>query len=156
MPPTPILHPTTTYPGQPEYEDLLRWPFPPEPFYSGQVLELLKFDIPEKVLFGTCFTWVYRDAAGTSVGFGAVELCKEYEQFTGGRRHTYIPVIGVHPEFQGRGYGRAIVEHLVTEAVLFFHSPLNCLTGDTQEGFSDLLFLDVYSASTGRLNQTST
>ena len=87
--------------------------------------------------------WVYRAPTGDIVGFGTLDVCKDYEQFTGGKRHSYIPLLAVHPAFQKRGYGRSIVEHLSAEAVLIAQSP-----GD----FSDLLFLDVYTANQGAIS----
>jgi ribosomal protein S18 acetylase RimI-like enzyme len=137
------LNAMRTAPGQPEYQALLAWPFAAQPFYEGQVLRLLQNDIPHRVMYSFGLVWVYRNPAGDAVGFGALDVCKEYEQFTGGKYHSYIPLLAVHPAFQKRGHGRAIVEHLIAEAVLIAQSP-----GD----FSDHLFLDVYSANQGAIS----
>jgi ribosomal protein S18 acetylase RimI-like enzyme len=137
------LNAVRTAPGQPEYQSLLAWPFAAQPFYEGQVLRLLQNDIPHRVMYGVGLVWVYRNPAGETIGFGALDVCKEYEQFTGGKYHTYIPLLAVHPAFQKRGHGRSIVEHLITEAVWIAQSP-----GD----FSDLLFLDVYTANQGAIS----
>ena len=140
--PTP-LSAIRTDPSQPEYQALLAWPFAAQPFYEGQVLRLLQKEIPHRVMYGVGLVWVYRNSAGDTVGFGALDVCKEYEQFTGGKHHSYIPLLAVHPAFQKRGYGRAIVEHLIGETVLIAQS-----SGD----FSDLLFLDVYTANKGAIS----
>ena len=50
----------------------------------------------------------------------------------------YIPVLGVHPDFQGRGYGKKIVDHLIAEAALYHRIPCD---------ISDKFFLDVYTAN---------
>ena len=73
----------------------------------------------------------------------ALDVCKEYEHFTGGKYHSYIPLLAVNPAFQKRGYGRSIVEHLTAEAVLIAQSPAD---------YSDLLFLDVYTANRGAIS----
>ena len=118
--PQPItLQALRTSPGKPEYQALLSWEFEPEPFYRGQIPRLLQSDIPYRVNYGSGFVWVYRDTSNSIVGFGSLDLCKEYERFTDGKSHTYIPLLAVHPNFQGRGYGRRIVDHLIGEAVLF-------------------------------------
>jgi ribosomal protein S18 acetylase RimI-like enzyme len=51
--------------------------------------------------------------------------------------------LAVHPAFQKRGHGRGIVEHLIAEAVLLAQSPVD---------FSNLLFLDVYTANKGAIS----
>ncbi len=132
-----------TAPGEPEYQALLAWPFAAQPFYEGQVLRLLKQDIPHRVTYSFGLVWVYRDPDGNTVGFGTLEVCKEYERFTGGKYHCYIPLLAVSPAFQKRGHGRSIVEHLVTEATLIAQSPAD---------ISDLLFLDVYAANQGAIS----
>src|SRR5437016_3365448 len=66
--------------------------------------------------------WVYRDPDGNMVGFGTLDVCREYARFTGGKYHAYIPLLAVHPAFRGRGHGRRIVEHLVAEVVLLAQS----------------------------------
>jgi len=102
----------------------------------------LQNDIPYRVLFSFGLVWTYRDPDGNIVGFGTLDACKEYEQFTGGKTHSYIPLLAVNPAFQKRGHGRTIVEHLVAEAVLIAQSPAD---------FSGLLFLDVYAANQGAI-----
>ena len=132
-----------TAPAEPEYQALLAWPFAAQPFYEGQVLRLLRNDIPHRVMYSFGLVWVYRDPAGNTVGFGALDVCKEYELFTGGKYHSYIPLLAVNPAFQKWGHGRSIVEHLSAEAVLIAQSPSD---------FSDLLFLDVYTANRGAIS----
>jgi ribosomal protein S18 acetylase RimI-like enzyme len=137
------LNPVRTAPSEPEYQALLAWPFAARPFYEGQVLRLLQNDIPHRVMYNFGLVWVYRNPAGDTVGFGALDVCKEYEQFTDGKYHSYIPLLAVHPAFQKRGYGRSIVEHLIAEAVLIAQSPVD---------FSNLLFLDVYTGNQGAIS----
>ena len=128
------------HPAHSDYAATLAWPFPTEPFYVAQVLDLLRGDLPERVLFNSyCFVWLYRDSAGTPVGFGSLDVCDEYMEFADGRSHCYLPVLAVHPEHKGKGYGKQIIEHLVSESVLFHESP---------HDLSDLLLLDVYRANT--------
>ena len=74
-----------TGPGEPDYQALLAWPFAAQPFYEGQVLRLLRNDIPHRVLYSFGLVWVYRDPTGATVGFGTLEVSKEYERFTGGK-----------------------------------------------------------------------
>jgi ribosomal protein S18 acetylase RimI-like enzyme len=138
---TPQPSPLTaiaTAPGKPVFQAILAWPFADQPFFVGQVKRLLQRDIPHRVMYGNCMVWTYRDSAGNTVGFGTLDLCKEYERFTAGKYHCYIPLLAVHPAFERRGHGRSIVEHLIAEAVLFAQSAA---------GISDLLFLDVYAAN---------
>jgi len=137
------LNAVRTAPSQLEYQALLAWPFATQPFYEGQVLRLLQDGVPHRVKYSFGLVWIYRNPAGDTVGFGTLDVCKEYEQFTGGKYHSYIPLLAVHPAFQKQGYGRSIVEHLIAEAVLIAQSP-----GD----FSDLLFLDVYTANKGAIS----
>jgi ribosomal protein S18 acetylase RimI-like enzyme len=137
------LTPVRTAPGKPEFQAILTWPFAEQPFYEGQVKRLLQKDIPHRVMYGFCLVWVYRDPDGNVVGFGTLDVCKDYERFTGGKYHAYIPLLAVNPEFQKRGHGRSIVQHLIAEAVLIAQSPA---------GFSDLLFLDVYTANQGAIS----
>jgi len=112
------LTPVRTFPGEPDYQALLTWPFAAQLFYEGQVLRLLQHDIPYRVLYSFGLVWVYRDPDGHTVGFGTLDVCREYERFTGGKYHSYIPLLAVHPAYRGLGHGRRIVEHLVGEAVV--------------------------------------
>jgi ribosomal protein S18 acetylase RimI-like enzyme len=86
--------------------------------------------------------WAYRDRAGNIAGFGTLEVCKEYQQFTGGKFHFYIPLLAVNPTegFKRRGHGYSIVQHLIAEAVLFAQE-------NPADFLSDILFLDVYAAN---------
>jgi len=132
-----------TAPGEAEYQALLGWPFAAQPFYEGQVIRLLQNDIPHRVMYSFGLVWVYRDPDANTVGFGTLDACKEYDQFTGGKVHCYMPLLAVNPAFQKRGHGRSIVEHLIAEAVLIAQSPAD---------ISDLLFLDVYTANQGAIS----
>ena len=125
-------------PLQAEYKSLLDWPFPASPFYGPQTLDILRNDIPTRITYGTCFVWLFRNEDNEAVGFGTLDICCEYPDFTHGKSHLYIPVLGVHPHNSGRGYGRQIVEYLVRIATLIYQSKANLF---------DLLFLDVYQAN---------
>lgn len=138
-PPTPIpLTPIRINPGGPEYQAILTWPFADQPFFEGQVKRLLQEDIPRRVQDGFGLVWGYRDPSGNTVGFGTLDVCREYAQWAGGEAHSYIPLLAVNPGFQKRGHGRSIVQHLIAEAVLLAHNSAN---------LSELLFLDVYTAN---------
>src|SRR5262249_34013448 len=122
--PQPIpLTAVRTVPGEPEYQALLGGPFAAQPFYEGQVIRLLQHDIPHRVMYSFGLVWYYRDSDGNTVGFGTLDVCKDYERFTGGKHHCYIPLLAVNPAFQKRGHGRSIIEHLIGEAVLITQSP---------------------------------
>jgi ribosomal protein S18 acetylase RimI-like enzyme len=94
-------------------------------------------------MFGFGVMWVYHDPYGNRVGFGTLDVGKDYSQFTNGKVHCYIPLLAVHPAFQKRGHGSSIVDHLTAEAVLIAASPA---------GISDILFLDVYTANQGAIS----
>ena len=138
-PQTPIpLTSIRTAPATPEFQAIFSWKFSDETFYEKQILRLLKHDIPQRMLYGFCSTWVYRDPDGNAVGFGTLDVCKEYERFTDGKVHRYIPLLAVNPAFQKRGHGRSIVQHLIAESILIAQDPAN---------ISGFLFLDVYEAN---------
>ena len=137
VPLTPIL----VAPDNADYRSLLTWPFSDQPFFEGQVRRLLQLEIPQRILFGATRIWVYRDPTQNMVGFGTLQVSNEYEQFTGGHFHSYIPLLAVNPVFQKRGHGRSIVEHLIAEAVLLRMA----------SNLSDHLFLDVYTANKGAI-----
>jgi ribosomal protein S18 acetylase RimI-like enzyme len=132
------LTPTPIRPGEPEFEAIQAWKFPQEPFFVGQVKRLLTEDIPHRVIQGYGRIWVYRDPNGNTVGFGTMDLCKEYERATNGKVHCYIPLLAVNPQFQRLGHGRSILEHLIAEAAIF---------AMLVPALSDDLFLDVYTAN---------
>ena len=137
------LAPIRIFPGDEEYQALLTWPFAADPFYEGQVIRILQKDIPFRVKYTFGLVWVYKDSNGNSVGFGTLDVCKDYERFTGGLFHSYIPLLAVNPSFQRLGHGKSIVQHLLGEAVLIARSPAD---------FSDFLFLDVYTANAGAIS----
>ena len=138
------LMPTEVSPNDRQYQDLLTWPFPTTPFYVGQVVRLLTSDIPQRVVYGTGMVWVFRDAANNVVGFGALDICKEYSQWTGGKHHVYIPVLAVHPHFQRQGHGRTILAHLLQESRL--------IVSQNAAHCSDDVFLDVYSKNSDAIS----
>ena len=123
-----------------EFQAILNWPFPDHPFYKTQIKRLLQNDIPQRVAFNNCQVWGYRDPEAKTIGFGTLDLCSEYKRFTNDKPHCYIPLLAVHPDFEGRGHGRSIVQHLifVAELARILRGPENC---------SEYLFLDVYTAN---------
>jgi GNAT superfamily N-acetyltransferase len=131
---TPIpLTPAPIEFGSPEFEAISGWPFA-DPF----VARLLKSDIPQRVQFGNCRIWIYRDPEGRLVGFGTLDVCEDYGSHTSGEAHPYIPLLAVNPTIKSLGYGSTIVRHLIDEAVL-----LACRPG----GCHGVLYLDVYTTS---------
>jgi GNAT superfamily N-acetyltransferase len=131
---TPIpLIPALIRLGSAEFEAISGWPFA-DPF----VLRLLRNDIPQRVQFGNCRIWIYRDPEGRLVGFGTLDVCDDYRMYTSGRAHPYIPLLAVNPTIKSLGYGTTIVQHLIAEAAL-----LACRPG----GCHDVLYLDVYTTS---------
>jgi GNAT superfamily N-acetyltransferase len=115
-----------------EFLAISDWPFA-DPF----VKRLLQEDIPQRVQFGSCNIWTYRDPDGSLVGFGTLDVCGECRDFTDGKDHPYIPLLAKNPTIKSRGYGTSIVRHLIDEAAL-----LAC-SGQCH----DVLFLDVYTTS---------
>jgi len=98
---------------------------------------LLQEDIPQRVQFGNCKIWTYRDENRSLVGFGTLDVCGDFRDFLGGIPHPYIPLLAINPTIKSRGYGTSIVRHLIDEAALL------ALRGLCH----DILFLDVYTAS---------
>ena len=72
----------------PEYELILSWPFS-DPFVG----RLLRTEVPDRVRFGRARIWLYRDPDGQPVGFGCLDFCLDYREFTGDRPHPYIPLL---------------------------------------------------------------
>jgi ribosomal protein S18 acetylase RimI-like enzyme len=108
------------------------------PFADSFVVRLLRDDIPQRVQFGNCRIWIYRDPGARLAGFGTLDVCDDYREFTGGRPHPYIPLLAVNPTVKSLGYGTSIVRHLIEEAALLACRPGEC---------HDVLFLDVYTTS---------
>ena len=131
--PSILLTPAYIDPVSPVFAELLGWPFA-DPF----VPRLLKGDVPQRVQFGDCQVWTYRDPDGQLVGFGTLDMCTDWGEFTGGRPHPYIPLLAVNPAAEGRGHGKSIVRHLIDQAALLAARPGGC---------HDALFLDVYTSS---------
>jgi ribosomal protein S18 acetylase RimI-like enzyme len=115
-----------------EFQAISAWPFV-DPF----VKRLLQEDIPQRVQFGNCSIWTYRDPNGSLVGFGTLDVCGDCNEFTGGKLHPYIPLLAINPTIKSRGYGTSIVCHLIGEAALLACRGL-C---------HEVLFLDVYTTS---------
>ncbi len=119
--------------GSPEARTLADWPYP-----DLFVTRLLRDDIPQRVQFGDCRVWVYRDPAGQLVGFGSLDVCTDYADQSEGRPHPYIPLLAVNPTIKSLGYGTTIVRHLIDEATVLASRAGGC---------HDVLFLDVYTTS---------
>jgi ribosomal protein S18 acetylase RimI-like enzyme len=111
------------------------WPFEQEFFHR-----VLTEDIPQRVQFESAKVWAYRDPSNTIVGFGSLSVCSDYRDFSNGKKHAYIPLLGVHPDMQGVGHGKAIVGHLVEQAA-------NLIGNNAPDEICDFLFLDVYEDS---------
>lgn len=116
-----------------EFRALLNWPFE-----DAFVQRMLADDIPVLARLGDFWAWLYRDAGGQTVGFGTLQVCDNYAQFTGGARHTYIPLLAKNPLVQRGGIGSIIVRHLVEQARVVFRGTPGCHRD---------LFLDVYTTS---------
>src|SRR5580700_4866595 len=98
------LTPIPILPGEPEYQKILEWPFPAAPFYEAQVSRILAQDMQNWISNSYGQAWSFRDPGGAVVGFGTLALNDLYHDYSGGLRHMYIPVLGLHPEFRGKGY----------------------------------------------------
>ena len=131
--PTPIsLAPVLIDLDSPEFQAIANWTFS-----DAFVGRLLRTDIPQRLRFGRCSMWAYRDPDEQLVGFGTLDLCYEYATETAGRIHPYIPLLAVRQASEGRKYAQFIVRHLSDEATLL------ALT----DVCADVLYLDVYTTS---------
>lgn len=117
--------------ASPEFDAICGWEYK-----DGYIGRLLRDDIPRRMRFGCGMTWVYRDRGGQLVGFGTIDLCDDCRAYSGGQFHQYIPLLAVNPQSQGRGYGSAIVAHLIEHAAVRASHPGSVF---------DTLFLDVYT-----------
>jgi len=115
-----------------EFQAISGWPFA-----DPLVGRLLREDLPQRVQFGNCRIWIYRDPDDRFVGFGALDICGECREYTEGRENPYIPLLAVNPTIASKGYGTSVVRHLIDEAALLTFQ-------DMCDGF---LFLDVYTSS---------
>jgi ribosomal protein S18 acetylase RimI-like enzyme len=120
--------------NDPVFNAMTTWPFKDE-FVS----RLLVDDIPQRVKYGSGKIWAYGDPQSTLVGFGTLDICTDCSAFTDAQPHTYIPLLAVHPDMQGRGHGKSIVTHLVNEAA--------CVVAGSPGRLHHALFLDVYEES---------
>lgn len=118
----------------PTFDALLQWPFE-----DKFVARILADDIPQRTKYEKGGIWVYLDPDKNIVGLGTLSICDDYAALTDGRSHLYIPLLAVHPEQRGRGYGRMILDHLVGEAV--------CIVQVHAPQIYPAVFLDVYEES---------
>lgn len=147
--PSPTLTVRPVAAASPELREIQSWQYADSPFFVAQMRRFLDLEIPHRLRFfgpGTgrspTTLFVYRDPAADNEIVGFATLCRESEHayFTGGVPHYYIPVLSVKPGRDGKGYGKAIVDHLVeTAAVGRKLSP--------PRSVDDRLFLDVYVAN---------
>jgi ribosomal protein S18 acetylase RimI-like enzyme len=124
------LTPTPVELDSAELKEICSWQYPDA--YFGR---LLQGDIPQRVLYFHARIWVYRDPDKRLVGFGTIDVCNDYELYTAGEPHPYIPLLAVHPSSAGLGHGTSIVQHLIAEAVIL----------ERLLGCHNALFLDVYA-----------
>jgi ribosomal protein S18 acetylase RimI-like enzyme len=127
----------------PTFDSLLQWRFEDE-FERGFVTQILADDIPQRMKYQNGAIWVYLDPDKNIVAFGTLSICEDYADLTGGKPHLYIPLLAVHPEQRGRGYGKAVVEHLVSEAA--------CTVQASPTSVHSAVFLDVYEESVAAFN----
>jgi ribosomal protein S18 acetylase RimI-like enzyme len=133
--PIPLTHEPITCDSA-AYHDILAWPYKEEDTY---VRRLLQTDIPIRVWAGYCEVWIYRNPDRQVVGFGTLDLCDDWKEYTGGKLHTYIPLLAVNPGIKSKGYGTRIVEHLIDAAGLTVLANAGTC--------HDVLFLDVYTSN---------
>ncbi len=125
-----VLTPSLVDHTSPEFLEISSWP------YADEFVErLLKNDIPARSLWNEGRIWVYRDPSKAIVGFGTLDVCDDYRDYTAGRSHTYVPLLAVNPAAQG--LGTSIMRHLIDEAAVRVR----------RGGCHDVLFLDVYEFS---------
>jgi ribosomal protein S18 acetylase RimI-like enzyme len=110
-------------------------------FQDEFVQRMLTDDIPQRVRLENARIWAYEDEQRNVIGFGTLTLCRHYSDLTNGQNHLYIPLLAVHPDAQGNGYGTAIVEHLINQSADVY------IATDEQGNLSNVLFLDVYELS---------
>ncbi len=115
----------------PEFAAVCDWPF-----RDDYVRRVLRNNIPQRVYRGAGQVWIYVNSEREIIGFGTIDICLDYGDFTQGQPHPYIPLLAVNPAHLGRGYGSHIVRHLIQLATNL---------ADTVEGFHDVLYLDVYT-----------
>ena len=79
--PIPLTPISIRHTGE-EFAAIAGWPFA-DPF----VARLLTNDIPQRVQFGNCRIWIYRDPESRLVGFGTLDICDDYREYTNGKAH---------------------------------------------------------------------
>ncbi len=131
------LTPIPAQPNDPVFRAIAAWSFEDE-FVS----RMLASDIPQRAKYGNAQILAYLDPQRNIVGFGTLDVCDDCSMYTGGRLHTYIPLLAVNPDARGRGHGRSIVNHLVHEAAR--------KVAETS-ALHDALFLDVYERSSAAI-----
>ncbi len=138
-PPVVILSPQPIVHSHSEFKELLSWQYEGDDAF---VTRLLENDIPQRILFEGCTLWVYRDRMnhpdGKIVGFGALAINRDHSRYTHGNPHLHIPLLGKNPSVKSLGYGKSILNHLISEAALRVK---------WQNLKSDAVFLEVYTTS---------
>ncbi len=118
--------------GSPEYGTISSWPF-----VNSFVARLLRDDLPERVRSNQTRIWVYCDPDDQLVGFGTLDVCQDYREYTQGSPHPYVPLLAVNPAFERRGHGTSIVQHLIGESAVLIR----------RAGCARDVYLDVYQKS---------
>lgn len=133
------LLPLALPPGHPIFQAICSWQFS-----DGFVSRLLRDDIPQRMKFGKGRFWAYIEPSKrVIVGFGTIDLCTDYRDFANNKPHPYIPLLAVHPDHRGRGYGKSILWHLIGEAALLaYRREIAC---------HDIVFLEVYTFSSAAI-----
>lgn len=125
---------------------MAKWPYDQDPFYIGQVHRSLSFDIPQLMTQRVCVTWGYDDlelpVGQQLVGFGVIHMSTNYFEVADRKRHCYIPLLSVKPKIQSKGYGGAIISHLIQVAEQTVKHE-----NRHEQVVSEYLFLDVYAAN---------
>jgi hypothetical protein len=107
---TPIpLKPALIELDAPEITEICAWQFADATSYVGRIL---RTDIPQRIQYGGGRIWIYRNPQDQLVGFGTIDLCDDWGEFTAGQHHPYIPLLAVNPTIKSLGYGTSIVRHL--------------------------------------------
>ena len=135
------LTPQLVETSEPAYSELLTWPFPTEPFYAAQVLEVLRKELPAWAQRPISLLKVWQYLSGNAVvAFGSLDVSSEYAAIAGTLDHFYIPVLGVHPEQSGKGYGKQVIQHLIEAATSLLPALSHVV--------APAVFLDVYIENT--------
>lgn len=136
------LHPCLIQPTAPIYRDILQWPV--APFFT----RIARDDIPTRFNYGSCHAYAYYDYNNPEtyeripVGFGSLDLCDDWGDFTDQKEHFYIPLLAKNPDIARKGYGSSILDHLIGQAAAMI-----LLHRNAGSDLHHSLLLDVYMSS---------